>query len=128
MTIHLNNKVPCDKIGRSSQVQNKMQAEAKLDKASFQIAKPKKFHQVLEEYTPPSEENNKTFNYRLNIQQQNNGEHELHKQGCRFYPLLNFENIGMFDNCELALLKAKRTHPYKIVNACPHCAFLCYSR
>jgi hypothetical protein len=66
-------------------------------------------------------------NYRLNLNQQLNGDYEVHENGCIFYPTLNYDNLGYFGPCAPAITEAKQKHPYKKINGCIHCANLCHT-
>lgn len=65
-------------------------------------------------------------NYRLNLNQQSNGDYEVHADGCRYYPTQNYDYLGIYDNCQDAVKEAKRKHPYKKINGCIHCATSCH--
>ncbi|MCX2496143.1 hypothetical protein OQX63_21790 [Pedobacter sp. PF22-3] len=38
-------------------------------------------------------------NYRLNLNQQANGNYEVHEAGCRYYPEQNYDYLGVFSYC-----------------------------
>ncbi len=41
--------------------------------------------------------------YRLNLNQQPNGDYEVHKDGCDYYPTQNYDSLGSFSSCEPAV-------------------------
>jgi len=63
--------------------------------------------------------------YRLNLNRQPNGDHEVHADDCRYYPNLNYDSLGKFCDCVAAVAAAKRKHPSKDINGCVHCAREC---
>ena len=65
--------------------------------------------------------------YRLNLNQQSNGDHEVHKQGCSFYPTQNYDSLGSFEYCFQAVAEAKRKYPFKKINGCYFCANACHT-
>ena len=54
----------------------------------------------------------------LNLNQQNNGDYEVHKTGCGYFPKTNFQELGNYYYCSSAVNEAKRLHPYKKINGC----------
>ncbi|RZL60172.1 MAG: hypothetical protein EOO93_15120 [Pedobacter sp.] len=66
-------------------------------------------------------------NYRLNLNQQPNGDYEVHKDDCRYYPSLNYDYLGTFSTCAPAVSEAKRKHPSKKINGCVHCSPSCHT-
>ena len=65
--------------------------------------------------------------YRLNLNQQANGDYEVHKDDCRYYPSQNYDSLGSFSTCKPAVDEAKRKHPYKKINGCVHCSESCHT-
>jgi len=64
--------------------------------------------------------------YRLNLNQQNNGDYEVHENGCKYYPTQNYDTLGDYSSCSPAVTEAKRKHPYKKINGCKTCANSCH--
>lgn len=63
--------------------------------------------------------------YYVNKRQQANGEHEVHKQGCLFFPGANHAQLlGTFTNCRDAVAEARRKY-YEKSNGCRTCAREC---
>lgn len=65
-------------------------------------------------------------NYYVNKNAQDNGDHEVHKNGCSYMP--NSENriyLGVFYNCNDAVLEAKKHHSK--VNGCYYCSNECHT-
>jgi hypothetical protein len=65
--------------------------------------------------------------YRLNLNMQPNGDHEVHADDCRYYPTLTYDVLGRYRDCETAVAEAKRKHPKKAINGCVHCARPCHT-
>ena len=65
--------------------------------------------------------------YRLNLNMQPNGDHEVHRDDCRYYPTLTYDNLGRHSTCEAAVTAAKKRHPNKAINGCVHCARECHT-
>ncbi len=65
--------------------------------------------------------------YRLNLNQQANGDYEVHQQGCDYYPTQNYDSLGSYNSCEPAVDEAKRKHPFKSINGCKYCAEDCHT-
>ena len=66
-------------------------------------------------------------NYYVNTNAQLTGEHEVHKEGCSWFP--NKENakyLGFYPSCHQAVEKAKEY--YSNVDGCKHCSLECHSR
>lgn len=64
--------------------------------------------------------------YFVNRNEQANGDHEVHRQGCSFMP--NTENrtrLGEHGNCRTAVLAAKKIFPKS--NGCFYCANECHT-
>lgn len=66
--------------------------------------------------------------YYLNLNQQENGDYEVHKESCNWISSSrNLEKLGAFTNCEEALRDAKRKHPYKNIDGCKYCNPACHN-
>lgn len=64
--------------------------------------------------------------YCVNRQAQTNGDHEVHRQGCRFWPLpQNALDLGWHSDCRSAVISA-RQH-FTQVNGCVHCSQACHT-
>lgn len=64
--------------------------------------------------------------YYVNKNQQANGDHEVHKQGCSRMPLEhNRVYLGEFASCSPAVVAAKRT--YLRANGCYYCSNACHT-
>ncbi|OGQ89406.1 MAG: hypothetical protein A2464_06365 [Deltaproteobacteria bacterium RIFOXYC2_FULL_48_10] len=64
--------------------------------------------------------------YYVNKNQQQNGDHEVHKTGCTYLP--NPENrifLGDYDSCYPAVQKAKAY--FSQVNGCYYCSYACHT-
>jgi len=68
-----------------------------------------------------------TNRFVLNLNQQSNGDHEVHESGCRNFPVSNYDELGNFYGCLAAGVEAKRKYPYIKINGCRHCAYLCHT-
>lgn len=65
--------------------------------------------------------------YYRNKNAQTNGDHEVHKDGCSWMPIVsNREYLGEFATCQPALTKAKQSDPY--ADGCVHCSPACHTR
>lgn len=64
----------------------------------------------------------------LNLNQQSNGDYEVHEDGCYYFPVSYFDDLGGHLSCSGAVFEAKRKHPYKRINGCGHCAKGCHRR
>jgi hypothetical protein len=63
--------------------------------------------------------------YYVNKNVQSNGDHEVHTQSCSWLPEVdNRIFLGEFDNCKVAVLKAKDY--YTQVDGCYHCSNDCH--
>lgn len=63
------------------------------------------------------------FNYFLNKNTQPNGDHEVHKEGCYWMPLLeNRIYLGVFTNGIGAVNYAKNLYPNAQIDGCVHCS------
>ena len=65
--------------------------------------------------------------YCVNKRAQQNGDHEVHKQGCQFWPAPeNVQLLGQHTNCGSAVATAR--HYYRQVNGCKTCANPCHTQ
>ena len=65
--------------------------------------------------------------YRVNYNPQNNGDHEVHKQGCTYYArFTNYQELGDQPNCHSAVMIAGLYHEQ--VNGCAFCSPLCHTQ
>ncbi len=65
-------------------------------------------------------------NYYVNDNQQTNGDHEVHKQGCSFMPeYKNRTHLGDFTSCFPAVREAEKY--YSQVNGCFYCSRACHT-
>lgn len=65
--------------------------------------------------------------YVLNLNQQSNGDYEVHKAGCSYFPTFNYDELGTHYGCSSAVTEAKRKHPLKKINGCYYCANSCHT-
>ncbi len=64
--------------------------------------------------------------YYVNDRAQNNGDHEVHKTGCPFLPLIVSKTyLGDFATCAPAVKEAKKT--YKQSDGCATCSAACHT-
>lgn len=64
--------------------------------------------------------------YYVNKNQQRNGDHEVHKEGCSYMPNLeNREYLGDYSSCRPAVTEAKKRYPK--ANGCAHCSPECHT-
>ena len=63
--------------------------------------------------------------YYVNTTAQRTGEHEVHKRGCRYFPV-SFKSLGAFATCHQAV-QAARTF-YDNVDGCATCSPLCHTK
>lgn len=64
--------------------------------------------------------------YYVNTNQQSNGDHEVHKEGCSWLPEShNRVYLGDYSSCALAVKKAKET--YTKSNGCFYCSRECHT-
>lgn len=62
--------------------------------------------------------------YCVNKNAQNNGDHEVHKEGCQWWPAPNHVlDLGIHTSCTTAVAKAKQTYPQS--NGCAYCSPAC---
>lgn len=65
--------------------------------------------------------------YYVNKNEQDNGDHEVHKSGCAWMPEVeNRIYLGDFSNCSQAVKKAKEY--YNQVNGCYYCSNDCHTQ
>lgn len=65
--------------------------------------------------------------YFLNINQQSNGDYEVHTEDCRYVPsVYNRIDLGYHSNCESAMREAKRYRSQ--VDGCYHCCYPCHKQ
>ena len=65
--------------------------------------------------------------YYVNKNEQLNGDHEVHKEGCQFLLTINNRiHLGDFSNCHDAVVEA-RNH-YQLVIGCYYCSRACHTR
>lgn len=58
--------------------------------------------------------------YYLNLNAQPNGDHEVHRQGCRFMPRENNRiDLGVHRSCREAVARARQI--YKQSDGCAYC-------
>lgn len=63
----------------------------------------------------------------VNQNAQNNGDHEVHEQGCSFMPEnANRTYLGDFGGCSAAVREAMKR--YNQVNGCYYCARGCHTQ
>ena len=63
--------------------------------------------------------------YYVNNNAQQNGDHEVHVQGC-FYMPSNAQYLGDFSNCQAAVRAARQY--YSQVNGCAFCSSECHTQ
>jgi hypothetical protein len=64
--------------------------------------------------------------YYVNRNPQNNGDHEVHMEGCVHLPSQeNRQYLGEFASCSYAVMEAKRFYPQ--LNGCFYCAKECHT-
>ena len=65
--------------------------------------------------------------YCVNKVAQANGDHEVHEQGCQFWPAAhNRQSLGNHPNCASAVREARRH--FTNVNGCFYCARPCHTQ
>lgn len=64
-------------------------------------------------------------NYYVNNRAQNNGDHEVHVQGCTFMPTTDRTYLGNFNSCASAVAEARKHH--RQVNGCYYCSNPCHT-
>lgn len=64
--------------------------------------------------------------YYVNDNVQDNGDHEVHKEGCSFMPDVdNRTYLGLFNSCTPAVREARDHHDQ--VNGCYYCSEPCHT-
>lgn len=64
--------------------------------------------------------------YYVNNQRQDNGDHEVHVQGCYWLQLANStRDLGDHLGCHTAVAAAKRIYP--TANGCAYCSSACHT-
>lgn len=64
--------------------------------------------------------------YYVNMNEQPNGDHEVHVSTCDRLPdPSNRKNLGEFSNCQDAVREAKKYYPRS--NGCYYCSFACHT-
>jgi hypothetical protein len=61
--------------------------------------------------------------YVVNDHQQSNGDHEVHKEGCIYWPS-SYTELGSHDTCTTAVAAAKRH--YRQSDGCATCSPACH--
>ena len=65
--------------------------------------------------------------YYVNDNAQDNGDHEVHEEGCSYLPQTpNRTYLGYFSNCSDAVKEAKKHHDQ--VNGCFWCSRPCHTQ
>jgi len=62
--------------------------------------------------------------YCVNNNAQANGDHEVHEQGCVYWPS-NRKDLGWHASCSSAVTEAKKT--YRQSNGCKTCSNACHT-
>lgn len=66
-------------------------------------------------------------NYCVNKQVQYNGDHEVHREGCTYWPApQNVQPLGTFYSCQGAVAAARAY--YHQVNGCAFCSPACHTQ
>lgn len=66
--------------------------------------------------------------YYLNSNPQRTGEHELHKEGCKYLALANrVIYIGDFLNCRSAIISARSIYSTLRIDGCAFCCPECHT-
>ena len=63
-------------------------------------------------------------NYCVNKNEQSNGDHEVHEQGCTYWPYSRVD-LGWHANCHSAVAEAKKH--YRKSNGCYWCCRPCHT-
>ncbi|WP_421918863.1 hypothetical protein [Marinifilum sp.] len=63
--------------------------------------------------------------YYVNKNQQPNGDHEVHKEGCSWMPFDKID-LGIHSGCASAVAAAKNY--YSTADGCAHCCEACHKR
>jgi len=65
--------------------------------------------------------------YYVNKKAQEGGEHEVHREGCSYLPLVeNRLDLGDFATCHPAVAEARKH--YTNVDGCYYCSIECHTR
>lgn len=65
-----------------------------------------------------------SYDYFVNRNAQDDGDHEVHREGCRYLPLpKNRLDLGSFTDCHAAVRAAKEHYPS--ADGCYHCSRSC---
>lgn len=65
-----------------------------------------------------------SYDYCVNRNAQDDGDHEVHREGCRYLPLpKNRIDLGAFADCHAAVRAAKKH--YRQADGCYHCSRSC---
>ncbi|MGF1485171.1 MAG: hypothetical protein ACFBZ8_12500 [Opitutales bacterium] len=65
--------------------------------------------------------------YYVNEIAQSNGDHEVHREGCKFMPDQEHRiYLGDYDSCRPAVQKAREY--FSQVNGCAHCCAECHTQ
>lgn len=65
-------------------------------------------------------------NYVVNDNAQNNGDHEVHKTSCIWFPKIkSYTSLGSHDSCASAVKEAKKVYPQS--NGCETCSKPCHT-
>lgn len=62
--------------------------------------------------------------YYVNRKAQSNGDHEVHKSGCDYFPS-DAKYLGEYYDCKDAVKEARKT--YDQVNGCYYCSNSCHT-
>lgn len=66
--------------------------------------------------------------YYINNNIQDNGDYEVHKEGCSHFPTENYTYLGDYYNCASAVSEAKRRSPNRSrINGCYYCSNPCHT-
>ncbi len=65
--------------------------------------------------------------YCVNNIEQDNGDNEVHVEGCRYFPS-NRTNLGEHYDCHSAVASAKKETRYKQINGCYYCCEDCHTQ
>lgn len=64
--------------------------------------------------------------YYINKNEQSNGDHEVHREDCRYLPTeSNRKYLGEFSSCDSAVIESKRY--YTKSNGCKTCCPKCHT-
>lgn len=66
------------------------------------------------------------YNYYVNKNPQKNGDHEVHREDCKWLPAaVNRIYLGRFSSCRPAVIQARNF--FTQVNGCKHCSWECHT-